>query len=137
MCLYGVYKNVNIINKQAKSVVKVDACIADEIQELNNLGVVTIGCCCGHGTAGEIVEYENGYGKWKEYKSPPHALIRKESIEDVKSLGYRPFPYYYADGENHSVYKMFLKTGCITNQDCKEWHDEVNLPFEMYLDVID
>lgn len=42
---------------------KVDACIADEIQDLNVKGVVTLNCCCDHGKAGQIVEYENSQGK--------------------------------------------------------------------------
>lgn len=77
MCLYGNYKKVNIINpNQNKRVVAVDACIADEIQELNHKGVITLGSCCGHGLAGTHYEYENGFGTWKgETTPPPHFNI--------------------------------------------------------------
>ncbi|MGD7046962.1 hypothetical protein ACQCU9_01930 [Rossellomorea marisflavi] len=40
------------LNKQRPSgrvEVPVDECIADEIQRLNDSGVITYGCCCGHG----------------------------------------------------------------------------------------
>jgi hypothetical protein len=85
---------------------------------------VTLGCCCGHGQAGQIAEWENGFGKWKGNHEPPHTLIDEQSIELAKSLGYRPYPYYYADGESNEVWQIFLKTGCITLGDCDKWHNE-------------
>ncbi|WP_137743336.1 hypothetical protein [Robertmurraya siralis] len=124
MCKHGTYKEVSVINpNQNKKVVVVDACIAEEIQLLNNLDIITLGCCCGHGKAGEITEYVNAFGKWKEHHSPPHALIDSTSVETAKIYGYRPFPYYYADGEHNGVWQMFLKTGCITEIDVEVWHE--------------
>jgi hypothetical protein len=123
MCKHGTYIDVEVINKQNGRVVKIDACIADEIQTLNNLGVVTLGCCCGHGNAGKIIEWANGFGEWKGHDYPPHTLIDQKSIEDVKELGYRPFPYYYADGEHNGVWQMYLKTGCVTEEDVEGWHN--------------
>lgn len=117
MCKHGTYKTVDIINKQNKKQVVVDACIADEIQELNNNGIITLGCCCGHGEAGKIVEYENAFGKWKEHGQPPMTLVSEDSVELAKELGYRPFPYYYADGDNNGVWQMYLKTGDVTEGD--------------------
>lgn len=32
-----------------KESICIDACIADTIQHLWNHGIVTLGCCCGHG----------------------------------------------------------------------------------------
>lgn len=123
MCLHGTYKFVSIINPiQNKKEVVVDACIADEIQELNNKGIVTLSCCCGHGTAGQITEWENGFGKWKGHYEPPHALIDIRSVELSKKLGYSPYPYYYADGGHNDVWQMHLKSGCITEEECNEWH---------------
>lgn len=122
MCRHETYTDVGIINKQNKCVVKVDSCIAEEIQDLNNKGVITLGCCCGHGQAGMLTEWENGFGKWKEHVSPPHTLIAEESVSLVKSLGYIPFPYVYADGEQYGVWMMYLKTGCITVEDVDSWH---------------
>lgn len=122
MCKHGTYKTVKVINSQNHKIVKVDACIADEIQFLNDCGVVTLGCCCGHGRAGTIVEWENVYGKWKGYADPPKALIRKDSADLARKLGYRPYPYYYADGESCDVMQMELKTGCLTEDDVEEWH---------------
>jgi hypothetical protein len=123
MCNYGTLKNITVINqKQNSQDIVVDACIADEVQHLNDQGIVTLGCCCGHGKSGQIVEWENDYGKWKGHEYPPHTLIAEESVVLAKSLGYTPFPYYYADGEYNDVWQMHLKTGCITEEDCIDWH---------------
>jgi hypothetical protein len=124
MCKHGTYCDVDVINKQNKQTVKVDACIAPEIQMLNNLGIITLGCCCSHGEAGKIVEWENGFGKWKSHTSPAHTLIDKKSVVKARILGYRPFPYYYADGEQNGVWQMYLKTGCITEKDVEKWHNK-------------
>jgi len=57
MCLHGIYKKVNIINQeQNKERMVIDACIANEIKHLNEQGVITLACCCGHGKAGQITE---------------------------------------------------------------------------------
>lgn len=125
MCYHGTHKLVRVINKQNKQDVVVDACIADEIQHLNNMGVVTLGCCCGHGKAGQIVEWENGFGKWKGYEEPPHALIHKDSVFEARLLGYSPYPYYYANGEYNDVWQMHLRTGCVTEEECEKW-DRLN-----------
>ncbi|PAV30278.1 hypothetical protein CIL05_07360 [Virgibacillus profundi] len=123
ICKHGTHTYVNIINKgQNRSSVPVDACIAEEIRELNDAGIITLGCCCGHGRAGQLIEWENGFGKWKGYYDPPHALIRAESVVLAKEMGYQPYPYYYADGVHNDVWQMHLKTGCITEEDVKEWH---------------
>lgn len=137
MCLHGVYKWVNIINpEQVNEKVKVDACIAEEIQALNNKGVITLGSCCGHGLAGQIIEWENGYGKWKGHLDPPHALIKEESIQLAEDLGYKPYPYYYADGKNNGVWQLNLKSGCVTKNDCKEWHSQNTIPYMNNIGVI-
>lgn len=122
MCYYGTYVSVSVINRQPNKYPKVDACIAEEIQKLNDAGIITFGSCCGHGRAGEIIEWENDFGKWKGYINPPHVLIHENSKDLAVSLGYRPFPYYYADGRYSGVMQMYLKTGCLTRQECDEWH---------------
>lgn len=131
MCYEGTYEWVNVINiDQANNLVKVDACIADEIQWLNNQGVITLGSCCGHGKAGKVEEWENAFGTWKGYVNPPIALIKEKSVELVKKMGYRPFPYVYADGNSRGVWQMHLKSGCITEEECHQWHAEKGLkPF--------
>lgn len=65
-----------------RNIVPVDACIADEIQELNDKGVKALSCCCVHGKAGEIAEWENGFGKWKSCCDPPIGLIHGDSVEE-------------------------------------------------------
>ncbi|MDQ0299657.1 hypothetical protein J2S78_002077 [Salibacterium salarium] len=137
MCLYGVYKKVYVINPdQSNTEVFVDACISDEIQQLNDQGIITLGCCCNHGTAGENVEWENAFGIWKSRADPPVALIQKKSVQLARHSGYNPYPYYYADGISGGVWQMPLKTGCITKQDCEEWHRINQLPLEKNIGVI-
>lgn len=122
MCYHGTYATVSVINQQPNQNPMVDACIADEIQSLNDAGVVTLGSCCGHGQAGKITEWENGNGSWKGYINPPHTLIQESSRDLAIQLGYRPFPYYYANGEYSGILQMFLKTGCLTPEECDKWH---------------
>lgn len=125
MCRHGTYNWVNVINPhQNKKRVVVDACISSEVQLLNDNGVITLGSCCGHGKAGQIVEWVNGFGKWKSHHEPPHALISEESVNQAIELGYKPYPYYYADGNSEGTWQMLLKSGCITEVDCTKWHNE-------------
>ncbi|WP_110930946.1 hypothetical protein [Paenibacillus bouchesdurhonensis] len=124
MCTHGTTRLVKLKKRRSVSgslSVPVDDCIADEIQSLNDNGVITLGCCCGHGQAGKIIEWTNEVGKWKGYESPPHALVDQKSIEKCKELGYRPFPYYYADGSQNGVWQIQLKTGCLTPEDVVMW----------------
>ncbi|WP_026702845.1 hypothetical protein [Salibacterium aidingense] len=137
MCLYGIYKNVNIINPdQNRSVVPVDACIADEIKFLNDNSVITLASCCGHGRAGQIHTWSNAYGEWKGHHQPPIVLIREDSIHLAEDLGYRPYPYYYAEGEHDRVWNLLLKTGCITMEDCRKWHKVNKVPFKRDLGLL-
>jgi hypothetical protein len=137
MCLYGNLKLVKVLNQnQNNKYVKVDACIANEIQSLNDKGIITLNCCCGHGKAGQILEYENLYGKWKEYQSPPVVLIDNKSVEQAKKFGYLPFPYFSADGEGRGIWQMQLKSGCLTEEECKEWHSQNTIPYEKNLGII-
>lgn len=122
MCFHGTLRNVYVNNLRKE--VGVDACIAAEVHDLNEAGVVTLGCCCGHGKAGQNVEWANGYGTWKAKSDPPIALISEESVGILRKMGYTPFPYYYADDVSDGVWQMPLKTGCITEQDCEEWHEK-------------
>jgi len=50
--------------------VAVDACIAAYVQRMNDLGIVTVGCCCGHG------------------KGPGAVLVAAESAALMDALGY-------------------------------------------------
>lgn len=124
MCKHGTHVYVDIINKeQNRTEVPVDACIADEIRELNNLGIITLGCCCGHGVAGEIKTIDNGgIYKWRERVAPPHTLIKKESVQSARELDYLPFPYRYLKDDYDGVWQIQLKTGCITEDDVEVWH---------------
>ena len=79
----------------------VDKCLVDEIKELNQLGIKTIGCCCGHGKSNGFIQVQkkyvsimkelgytqllvdaNGNGKWcfepKSIRSDRHAFTRQQ-----------------------------------------------------------
>lgn len=51
MCKWGKYKKVKLCKPRENSgriKIYVDSCISKLVQELNNHGVHTEGCCCGH-----------------------------------------------------------------------------------------
>lgn len=58
-----------------KEQVTVDACLAEEIKDLWNKGVVTCGCCCGHG------------------RSLGWIGVDDSSIPIMESLGYEHYIY--------------------------------------------
>ena len=76
MCKHGTTKEINVIRRANRSVEDgwhkrhVDACIADHVQLMNERGIITLGCCCGHG----------------EYKG--HILVSKGSEILLKKYGY-------------------------------------------------
>lgn len=52
MCKWGTDKEIKLcslmpISKREK--IKVDACMAPLVQMLNDYGIKTLACCCGHG----------------------------------------------------------------------------------------
>lgn len=58
MCAWGTNKQVKVIEPHISLgyEIWVDACIADYVQRMNDLGIVTVGCCCGHGKSiGEVL----------------------------------------------------------------------------------
>lgn len=71
--------------------IPVDSCIAEEIQMLNDIGVITYGCCCGHG----------GF--------KPQCLVDITSKDLLESKGYEVKTFT----ERHSkqgIYEIMLKT---------------------------
>lgn len=75
MCEHGNLTEIIIKPKPFK--IKVDSCLREEIKWLNQNGVYTAGCCCGHG------------------KRKPTALIyvNHGSFKKSVELGYTPQPY--------------------------------------------
>ena len=59
MCKWGTDKMITLCKPKEHSKrieIAVDACLADIVQALNNFGIETLSCCCGHGkTDGEIM----------------------------------------------------------------------------------
>ncbi len=84
MCKWGTDREVVIARH-----ISVDSCIADEVVSLNQLGVYTEGCCCGH------------------HKVAAQALIRASSVDRARELGYSPV---YYDNDN-GLFEIKLKGG--------------------------
>lgn len=86
MCEHGNTKMVSLCRPRETSgrvEVPVDECIAEEVQFLNDVGIITVGCCCGHGTNNKSI------------------LIHELSVSDAKKYGYNPVRYagqYYDIG---------------------------------------
>ena len=62
MCKWGTTKKVHVIRRNNSHVKDgwhekhVDSCLANLIQEMNNHGILTLGCCCGHSkTKGSLI----------------------------------------------------------------------------------
>lgn len=76
MCQWGTTKLIQVIRRNhddypdGRHEVGADACIADYVQAMNDKGIVTVGCCCGHGNA------------------PPTVLVASESVATMDALGY-------------------------------------------------
>lgn len=93
MCKHGTLKEVRLNRPREVSgryVVPVDACIADEIQMLNDIGIITYGCCCGHG------------------ETFPQCLVDISSKEKLEELGYELFEYSKQHSQN-GIYQIKLK----------------------------
>lgn len=75
--------------------IPVDACIGEEVERLISAGVITLGCCCGHG------------------KTSPACLISKESADLVRQLGYNPSRF---DGDKW-VIKLAVLNGNSKHKD--------------------
>lgn len=76
--------------------IPVDACIKPEIEKLIQQGVITLGCCCGHG--------KSLYGT---------CLIHKDSVKLVKQLGYQPYKFRPDEKGFEDLYEIKLKTKVI------------------------
>jgi len=67
MCTWGTDKLIYVIQRNNPYIPRgwhlmaVDSCIADYVQCMNALGIITCGCCCGH------------------YQAPPIVLVEPES----------------------------------------------------------
>lgn len=76
MCQWGTDKAIHVIRRNHLDYadgwheIYVDACIADYVQAMNDQGIITVGCCCGH------------------FKAPAVVLISTESRLLLDQLGY-------------------------------------------------
>ena len=52
--------------EDTKNGIGVDSCLVGEINRINNQGIETIGCCCGHGIRGGYIQVAPEYVKRME-----------------------------------------------------------------------
>jgi hypothetical protein len=63
MCKWGTDKTVKLCKPMlvsGRTEIAVDDCIADLVQALNDAGIETIGCCCGHGKVDGDIQLADG-----------------------------------------------------------------------------
>ncbi len=69
MCQWGSEEYITL-NKprpiSGRIAIPVDKCIAPLVQLLNDYGVRTIGCCCGHGKGPGFISFEDKEGIIRE-----------------------------------------------------------------------
>ena len=80
MCEWNTLKPIYINRGETIREIMVDSCIADYVQQMNDLGIETIGCCCGH------------------FRSPSTVLVDKGSEELMLQYQYSFSRYGYPDG---------------------------------------
>jgi len=85
MCKWGTDMSVRLaypLSVSGRTEVDVDACIAPLVQMLNDYGIHTTGCCCGHG------------------RSEGSVLIDQEGQRVILTLPGHPYPSTFAvDGK--------------------------------------
>lgn len=69
--------------------IPVDECISDEVENLINSGVITLGCCCGHG------------------RYNPSCLVQEDSIDICRNIGYEPHEFTPEHTRN-GIYEIYL-----------------------------
>lgn len=62
MCKHGktVEMELPVVGEIRHGIADIDLCIAPIIKALNNGGVITKGCCCGHGEIMGYIHLTNG-----------------------------------------------------------------------------
>lgn len=72
-CEIGTYKCCAYAFTDGDKDVYVDKCLLEEVKSLVDLGVITLGCCCGHGKVPGYIQVESDY----------------QSISKMNELGYK------------------------------------------------
>lgn len=65
-----VHLSSHAADKIGKRCISVDHCLSHEICSLLDMGIITLGCCCGHN------------------KKPPYIQVAPDSIKAMHELGY-------------------------------------------------
>lgn len=82
-----------------KEQVTVDACLAEEIKDLWNKGVVTCGCCCGHGRSLGWIGVDDSSIPLMESLGYEHYIYEEEFGGVERKDGFIPKSYrHFYDG---------------------------------------
>lgn len=108
MCRWGTSEIVHLAYPRpvsGRTRIAVDACLAPLVQALNDLGVKTTGCCCGHGGEGSVTYEHEGihYEIFIPARANIEMLAAPDMVEALPNLpclhvqggDYRP--HYRAD----------------------------------------
>jgi hypothetical protein len=61
MCKQGTHSTIKVISNNIVVRLKtIDACIAPIVQTLNEVGIETVACCCGHGKFPGVISLKDG-----------------------------------------------------------------------------
>lgn len=90
----------------------VDDCIADEVLELNQMGIQTLYCCCGHGSR------HNAFISVKtDYQSKMREMGYKEKKPIIRKKVYRQYPKSLVYDHEYTDVSFLPKSKC--NGSCR------------------
>ncbi len=112
---------VKMISIEIRRKIEVDDCLAEEIEELNNVyNITTLACCCGHGDEKEafIAVDDNMYGLYEDIMEGSDVVI---SLLIMQKLGYNLAhePYYYLAHDHEGKQKMKELPAFVPKSKCK------------------
>lgn len=91
MCKWGTDTTIYVIRRNNDTIpdgwhaIAVDFCIAEYVQEMNNRGIITLGCCCGHGKAPAVVLVALESADLMDRYGYAHTLYEGYSLEHIIS----------------------------------------------------
>lgn len=105
MCVWETSTAIHVIRRNHPGIadghheIHVDSCLAEYVQTMNDLGIITLACCCGHGRAWANILVaikskglleQHGYIYWNYCdtcytQDNYHALIHYPNIEEERN----------------------------------------------------
>ena len=99
---YKCYVTIDV-NLKNETKICIDKCLKDEVSDLiNNKGVETIGCCCGHGILDAYIQ------------------VSDKSVERMIELGYKKIPLDEHGNEKNCFKPKTIFRVIVQNQENNE-----------------